>query len=325
MRDELADVVGRLIANLPPPDPQPLDDAERKRLTEVVGLAVKLRGHVSRDRYSREIEAIYDAEGTGRLLACLKRLFGGAVRIGLSRADALALVETVALDSCPPIRRKALGLLSQTSQTTRAIAVALDLPTITARRALEELSVYRLAIRERAPGKDGKEKKGGADQWRIRPDYAQSGSADSPAAAGAEADPEGEAAPDERAEAAPAGGAESGVFRPAAPEESGVEGCESAISLDIRKGNLRDIRPRFCGFARGERPPRSPEERVTAAEGVGVEFVLDEQRPGFTWIYAPSVNPNDPALKIAEAAIEADRSGVEAVLRQRLDGGKPRW
>ena len=62
--------------------------------------------------------------------------------------------------------------------------------------------------------------------------------------------------------------------------------------------------------------PLLSQERVEAAEGAGVEFHLEEPT-GFTWIYAPSVNPADPNLKLAEAAIEADRAGVEAFLRWR--------
>jgi Family of unknown function (DUF5906) len=62
--------------------------------------------------------------------------------------------------------------------------------------------------------------------------------------------------------------------------------------------------------------PLSSQERVEAAEGAGCEFYVNER--GVSWIYRPGVNPNDPDLKLAEAAIEADRAGVEEFLRRRL-------
>ena len=75
-------------------------------------------------------------------------------------------------------------------------------------------------------------------------------------------------------------------------------------------------------------PPQPPpsgrpllsQERVAAAIGAGVEFHLEEPN-GFTWIYAPGVNPADPDLKLAEQAIEADRAGVEEFLRWRQARG----
>jgi hypothetical protein len=171
MREELAGLVAGLIANLPKQDPPTLDDSERQRLAEVVKVAVRLRGHVDRDRYSREVEAVHDAEGAGRMLGGLKRLFGGAVRIGLDRATAMKMIETVALDSCPPIRRRALRFLAATPQATRDIAVKLDLPTTTTRRALEDLAAYRLSTRD-------EQKHAGADQWRINPTFARWGRPD---------------------------------------------------------------------------------------------------------------------------------------------------
>ena len=71
----------------------------------------------------------------------------------------------------------------------------------------------------------------------------------------------------------------------------------------------------------------APEELIPAAERIGVEFVLDEPGPGFTWIYQSGVDPNDPNLKLAEGAIGAGRGAVEAFLRRRnrqqRGGGRP--
>jgi hypothetical protein len=84
------------------------------------------------------------------------------------------------------------------------------------------------------------------------------------------------------------------------------------------------LKDKDCDVGTAKTPPRTEtgvslrltsQERVEAAEGAGCEFHLNER--GVSWIYAPGANPNDPDLKLAEEAIEADRPGVEAFLRWR--------
>jgi hypothetical protein len=171
MRNELAAAVAGLFTNQFA-EPSPLSEGEIQRLDNVVALAVRLRAHVTRDRYSREIESIHGAEGPGRLGLCLERLFAGLVAIGVSRNQAVRIVEDIALDSAPPIRRHAFEMLTDVPATTRDIAKALGLPTVTARRILEELVANGLAVRTRdRNGQDGdepaQEKKGGADRWAL--------------------------------------------------------------------------------------------------------------------------------------------------------------
>jgi hypothetical protein len=170
MRDELATAVTEMFGK-DLPEPPPLTDEEVKRLDDVVALAVRLRAHVNRDRFSREIESIHGAEGPGRIGLCLERLLAGLTVIGVPRPDALRIVENIALDSTPPIRRHAFELLDNIPVTTRVIANGLKLPTVTARRALEDLAAYGLAIRFRAVDQDGNDKKGGADQWTVGPEW----------------------------------------------------------------------------------------------------------------------------------------------------------
>ena len=60
------------------------------------------------------------------------------------------MVEAVALDSVPPIRRRAYEYLRSLNggfAETPAVANAISLPTITARRALEDLTAYQLVTR----------------------------------------------------------------------------------------------------------------------------------------------------------------------------------
>jgi hypothetical protein len=170
MRDELATAVAGLFTK-PLVEPPPMTDQEKERLDDVVSLLVRLRAHVTRDRYSREIENIHGAEGPGRVGLCLERLFMGLIAIGLPHKRALRIMEDVALDSTPPIRRHGFETLTKTPTPTRDIARALKLPTTTTRRALEELAAHGLAARSRKKAEDDEEKKGGPDLWSLDPEW----------------------------------------------------------------------------------------------------------------------------------------------------------
>jgi hypothetical protein len=171
MRKELAEAVARLFAGRRP-EPQPPSDAEIERISHIISLVVKLRGPVERDRYTRELEAVYGAEGTARVGLTLERLLAGLDTLGVDRQTALDVVESVALDSVPPIRRNAYEYLGSDAAEndreiaygpedpatgtkeiigsgipTAAVAKELGLPTITVRRALEDLAAYSLVNR----------------------------------------------------------------------------------------------------------------------------------------------------------------------------------
>jgi hypothetical protein len=168
MRDELADAVAGLFAGKRP-EPQKISKDEIRRIDRVVSLVVRLRGAVERDRNSREIEAVYGAEGTARIGLALERLLAGLDTLGVYRETALAVVTMVALDSVPPLRRsayehlcKAKTLTGYEAEETTNIAKALDLPTSTVRRALEDLAAYRLVKRETQGA-------GKADKWTATP------------------------------------------------------------------------------------------------------------------------------------------------------------
>lgn len=178
MRDELATAVAGLLSDLPLQPPR-LSEDEFQRLDAVVALTVRLRAHVNRDRYSREIESVHGAEGSARIGLCLERLFAGLCVIGLDRGEALRIVITVARHSVPPARCRAFDLLSSTAQATRVIASDLKLPTTTTRRVLEDLAAQGLAVRKRGmvvednseeagQGTEA-EKKGGPDLWSVHP------------------------------------------------------------------------------------------------------------------------------------------------------------
>jgi hypothetical protein len=131
-------------------------------------LVVKLRGPVARDRYTREIEAVYGEEGPGRIGLTLERLLAGLDTLGVERETALDVIEAVAMDSVPPIRRRAYEYVSSDDPVittvrddgsgavicsgiaTSTVGKELGLPTNTVRRALEDLAAYRLVMRIKA-------------------------------------------------------------------------------------------------------------------------------------------------------------------------------
>jgi hypothetical protein len=158
MREELAAAVAALFAGRKS-EPRPISEFEVRRLGAICSLVVRLRGAVERDRRTRELECIYGAEGTARVGLMLERLLAGLDTLGVERAAAFKVVETVALDSVPPLRREAYRCVDRYHDVeTKDVAIYLDLPTNTARRILEELAVYRLITRHSLG-------QGKADHW----------------------------------------------------------------------------------------------------------------------------------------------------------------
>ena len=158
MRQELANTVARLFAGRKE-KAQPIAKDEAERIGIAVSLVVRLRGAVDRDRRTREIEAIYGAEGTARVGLALERLLAGLDTLGVERGRAMEVVLSVALDSAPPLRRQAYECVCKYRDVeTGDVAIAIGLPTNTARRVLEDLAAYGLVSRRsQGPGK--------ADVW----------------------------------------------------------------------------------------------------------------------------------------------------------------
>src|SRR5262249_33938225 len=141
--------------------------AEADAIGDVVALAVRLRGSVVRDFRSREIEAIHGAEGTARLGLALERLLAGLDTLGVDRTKALDIVKEVALDSVPPLRRRAHACAKAVNaRKTKGGAAALDPPTPPTRRILEDLAAHGLLART-AQG-DGKPDLWNAADWQAQ-------------------------------------------------------------------------------------------------------------------------------------------------------------
>jgi hypothetical protein len=160
MRAELRAAVAGLFDTLDASDPPGLSQADRERLVAMATLVVRCRSAVIRDGYSREVELVPEAEAPGRLVGVLARLLDGARIIGATDEDAWRVVEKTALDSMPAQRLAALRLLLGGAADTTAIAAALDLPTTTTRRTLEDLTAHHL-VKRHSQGK------GHADTWEL--------------------------------------------------------------------------------------------------------------------------------------------------------------
>jgi hypothetical protein len=163
MRNELSTAVAQLFAGRRT-EPRPLSDDEIARIEDTIMLVVRLRGAVARDSRTRDLEAVFGAEGTARIGLALERLLAGLDTLGVERRTAFEVIEAVALDSVPPNRRAAYDYICDNhpaEPTTTEVATAIELPTTTARRVLEELAAYRL-IRRKPQGQ------GKTDIWAWR-------------------------------------------------------------------------------------------------------------------------------------------------------------
>jgi hypothetical protein len=159
MRKEMIEAVAKLFST-PLQQPSAITDDEKLELKPTVLLATRLRGGVDRDSHTREYLGKTGAEGPSRLVLTLERLLAGLDALGVARSIGLEVVKSVAMDSVPPNRRAVYEALDPVNdQDTTGIARAVDLPTTTTRRALEELVGYKLA--RRSSGGSGK-----ADLWR---------------------------------------------------------------------------------------------------------------------------------------------------------------
>jgi hypothetical protein len=163
MREELAASVAGLFAGLDLREVEHRTEEENTRLIRLSALVVRARSAVERDSYTRDIELVPASEAPTRLAVTLERLRAGLRVIGVSRAEAWRIVTKAALDSIPEPRRQVLDLLADGEERrTAEVADDLDLPTQTARRALEDLQVHKVLAKERHSGNQG-------DAWMVTP------------------------------------------------------------------------------------------------------------------------------------------------------------
>jgi hypothetical protein len=150
MQRELHQAVGALFGSVPTAMREFNKDSI-KRMAALSTFVARARSAVERDPYRREIELIPDPEMPGRLARTLRLLFHGLENIGVPTEECWKLVTKVALDCIPSLRRQVLTCLFGHSVgltlDTSAIAEAVGYPTVTTRRALEDLTGHRLVQR----------------------------------------------------------------------------------------------------------------------------------------------------------------------------------
>jgi hypothetical protein len=156
MRKELSDAVAGLLRNAPAPGhPPDLTQGDVDRLARLADLTSVCRTAVDRGSAGKEIINVPMPEECTRLVVMFRQLQAAFPAVGISPERGWQLLERVALDSIPPVRRNVLSVLHQSREAkkTSEIALRLGLPTTTVRRALEDMACYQVV--ERRDGKDG--------------------------------------------------------------------------------------------------------------------------------------------------------------------------
>jgi hypothetical protein len=163
MRTELAEVVAQFIAGIHGKTPRERTRDEDAYLIRLARLVVRARSAVDRSGTGREIELVPDAEAPTRLVKQLERLLAGLDVIGLPRDEALRIVGKVALHNMPAVRLACLDYVYRADGpvATRSVAAALDYPTTTIRRTLEDLTAHKVLRRiSQGQGQD--------DLWELQ-------------------------------------------------------------------------------------------------------------------------------------------------------------
>ena len=166
MQDELAAAAAGLFAGLGDPLPTPRADDRRGKPAHQDGRSSSPANSAPASTATVTAASSKPStapKGQAASGSALERLLAGLDVIGIDRETALKIVEKVALNSVPPIRRKVYEALAGGPKTTREVATAIDLPTTTARRALEDIAAHGLATRQRVKTEEGKD--GRDDEW----------------------------------------------------------------------------------------------------------------------------------------------------------------
>ncbi len=162
MRDELSRTVCGLFAGVTLPESLPeISEADLERLIDLASLTARCRSAVERDNHTRDITLTLSPEAPTRIAKILRQLFHGMEAIGVERPRIWAALEKIAFDSMHKVRRAVLKQLEDGQlHTTAAIATAIQYPTVTARRALEELHSHGVLMCVKSG-------QGRADSWQF--------------------------------------------------------------------------------------------------------------------------------------------------------------
>jgi len=167
MREELQNATKRFVDGLQIPSHIELPEAFSQYIVKVADFVSRVRTGVARNYYSstREITDLPDPEIPTRLaqqIGCLACAHAVLNSREIVQVEDLELVLEVALGCIPTRRRLVLQLLAQSERRlmTSDLAEAINLPTATVRRDLEDLTVLQLVKRI-------KQGEGQSDLWVI--------------------------------------------------------------------------------------------------------------------------------------------------------------
>jgi hypothetical protein len=153
MREELGAAVAGVLSGVEGGPPAELGEGEAERLVDLATFAVWARTPVERDGYSREVVSMPSREAPARLAGSLGSLLGGLEVIGAGRETRWRIVEKVAWDCLPDLRRRLLLALREASPAKAAHLIArTGIPKPTADRTLEDLSLLGLVERDKEGG-----------------------------------------------------------------------------------------------------------------------------------------------------------------------------
>jgi nucleoid DNA-binding protein len=166
MRADLANAVAEVLAAASGTNPRELTVRERVRLGGLSVFATACRTAVERDPHTREVLAVPEREGPARFVGQLRLLLHGLESVGVGPTDTWRLLAKLAMDAMPAGRLAVLRYLRGASAALGSgdIASAVGLPTVTARRCLEDLALLGAVDRSKAGSHYN-----AADLWEISP------------------------------------------------------------------------------------------------------------------------------------------------------------
>jgi len=167
MREEIQNAFADFIVSIKIPEKGvEVSEEIKNRVAHLAALCVRARSGIIRDGYStREIELIPDAELPTRLAKQLTTLMAAFALVYDAPEENYELIYKIGMDSIPKKRKRALEALVASGEQleTADVALAIEYPTNTTRRILEELHGLGLAKRQH-------EGKGYADKWEASDD-----------------------------------------------------------------------------------------------------------------------------------------------------------
>jgi len=145
-----------------------IGDEIKDNIIDIADMTCNARSQIDRDMKTGEIVHVYFAEVPTRLSEQLMAVSSGLMVMNdgpLTKDDEYILYK-IALDSISSNRKMAMMKISQYNQVeTKGLAVALQYPTSTVRRWLEDLVALGICVRSKRDGA------GSTDFWSIKPEY----------------------------------------------------------------------------------------------------------------------------------------------------------